>query len=119
MNRKTIVMILALALVVICGVAGFFLMKSQPSGTVAVIYVDTNEYSRIDLSRVKEAYDIIIETRLGRNVIHVEQGAIAITEADCPDQICVHQGRLTGGGVPIICMPHHVVINIEGSGIDA
>lgn len=119
MDRKTKIYILIFALVVIVGIASFIFSKSLPGGTEAVIAIDGSEYSRIDLSRVKESYDIIIDNSYGRNVIHVEPGAISITESNCPDFICVHQGRLTGSGLPIICMPHHLVISIEGSGIDA
>ena len=39
--------------------------------------------------------------------------------ADCPDGVCVAQGAISSGGVPIICMPHHLSVRIEGDGIDA
>ena len=43
----------------------------------------------------------------------------AVTEADCPDHICVLMGRLTtDGGMPIICMPHRLMIEIEDDGLD-
>ena len=45
-------------------------------------------------------------------------GAISVTEADCPDGICVRQGKLTTAGVPIVCMPHRLVIEIYGDAID-
>ena len=50
--------------------------------------------------------------------MHVEPGAISVTEADCPDGICVRQGKLTTAGVPIVCMPHRLVIEIYGDAID-
>ena len=108
-------------LVVFCALcAGAFLILRGigGDGTVAVISVDGEELDRIDLSRVKESYDIEIDTGYGRNVVHVEPGAISVTEADCPDKICVAMGRLQGSGIPIICMPHHLIIAIEGDGID-
>lgn len=87
-------------------------------GTVAHISIDGKEYDVIDLSKVKESYNIEINSEYGYNVIHVEPGAISVTESNCPDLICVHQGKLTGGGVPIVCMPHRLVIQIEGVNID-
>ena len=87
-------------------------------GTVAVISIDGEEVDRIDLSRVTEPYYIDIDTDVGRNIVEVSPGAIAVVYADCPDQICVHQGQLTGGGIPIVCMPHRLVIQIEGGDID-
>ena len=42
-----------------------------------------------------------------------------MTEADCPDHICVYMGKLTTeGGMPIICMPHRLIIEIEDDGLD-
>ena len=87
-------------------------------GVIAVITVDGKEVDRIDLSRVKEPYDFDLTTEYGHNTIHVEPGAISVTEADCPDLICVYMGKLSGDGIPIICMPHHLMIAVEDSGID-
>ena len=85
----------------------------------AVITVDGEVVERINLSKVRESRDIVIETAYGSNTVHVEPGAISVTEADCPDHICVLMGRLTtDGGMPIICMPHRLMIEIEDDGLD-
>lgn len=117
-DKNTKIIIIVLALLCVLGIVSFALLKNLPSGTVAVISVDGEEYERIDLSAVKEAYDIEISTDFGKNTVHVEPGAISVTSASCPDKVCVKQGRLSGGGVPIVCMPNRLVISIEGSGID-
>lgn len=83
-------------------------------GRMARISLDGEVYEEIDLNAVVLPYDITIETELGYNIIHVEHGAISVTEADCPDQICVHQGKITGSMVPIACLPHRLVIEILG-----
>ena len=117
MKRKNWFWILLFLLLVAGGLL-LYRQLGQTGGTVAVITVDGEEIERVDLSRIKDSYDIVIETGYGRNTVHVEPGAISVTEADCPDRICVHQGRLTGGGIPIICMPHRLVIEIEDSELD-
>ncbi len=117
-DKNSKIIIIVLVLLCLLGIASFVLLKNLPSGTVAVISVDGEEYDRVDLSKVSQAYDIEIATKYGRNVVHVEPGAISVTSASCPDKVCVNQGRLTGGGVPIVCMPNRLVISIEGSGID-
>ena len=89
-----------------------------PEGTTAVITIDGEEYRRIDLSKVKESYEFEIKTQYGSNTVLVEPGAISVSSADCPDKICIHQGRLTQAGIPIVCMPHRLVIRIEGEEID-
>ena len=118
MDKKTKIWIAVLLSVVLLGLLGFFALSRLGGGTIAVITVDGQEYKRIDLSRVTESYDIEIDTKYGHNTVHVEPGRIAVTEADCPDGICVAQGAIDRGGVPIVCMPHRLVVKIEGSGID-
>ena len=57
----------------------------------------------------------------GYNVVEVERGRIRVAEANCPDQICVRQGWLSNSAAPIACLPHKLVIRLEGgeeAGID-
>lgn len=97
----------------ILGVGAFLLLSgTDTGGRTARISLDGELYEEIDLNAVALPYDIRIETELGYNVIHVEHGAISVSEADCPDQICVHQGKITGSMVPIACLPHRLVIEI-------
>ena len=119
MDRKTKKWIIILAAVVIAGLVSYCLAMSTGGGTVAVISIDGEEYERIDLSKVTESYDIELSTQYGHNTVHVSKGAIRVSESDCPDHICMNQGAITKSGVPIICMPHRLVIQIEGGGIDA
>ena len=118
MDKKTKIWIAVLLSVVLLGLLDFFALSRLGGGTIAVITVDGQEYQRIDLSRVTESYDIEIDTKYGHNTVHVAPGRIAVTQADCPDGICVAQGAIDRGGVPIVCMPHRLVVKIEGSGID-
>ena len=46
----------------------------------------------------------------------MEQGRIRVSQADCPDQVCVDQGWIADGTVPIVCLPHKLVIEIVGGG---
>ena len=106
------------AIVIIACLVAWYFIKSSGSGTMAVIYVDGEEYDRIDLSRVKESYSFDIDTEYGHNTVTVDPGAISVTEADCPDKVCVNQGKISTGGVPVVCMPHRLYIMIEGGDID-
>lgn len=118
MSSKKIILILAAA-VLICLAVWFIIARLAPEGVIAVVNVDGEEFRRIDLSKVKEPYEFTVETKYGSNTILVEPGAISVSSADCPDKICVNMGRLTGAGMPIVCMPHRLYIEIEGDAIDA
>ena len=75
----------------------------------------------IDLSKVSGSYEFEIKgTDGGSNKIRVEKGRIAVIEADCPDKICVKQGYIQNGSIPIVCLPHRLSVTIIGKdGIDA
>lgn len=119
MDKKTIMWIGVFAAVLLLCAAAYFFLSGMETGPVAVITVDGEVYERIDLSKVKESYDIEIDTPFGHNTVHVVPGGISISEADCPDGVCVRQGLMTKGGIPIVCLPHRLIISMEGSGIDA
>ncbi len=58
-----------------------------------------------------EAYDIEIDNDFNRVVIN--QGTVFIEDADCPDKLCVKQGKISKSGESIICLPHKVVVKIS------
>ena len=49
----------------------------------------------------------------GRNTVTIRDGKVAVTHADCPDQICVKRGWCSGGR-EIVCLPNRLVIRFLG-----
>ncbi len=82
-------------------------------GTIAEIYQDGNLIQSVDLSKVSDSYTIPVVTETGENIIQVESGSISVLSATCPDQVCVRQGKIHDGMVPIVCLPHKLVIEIK------
>ena len=55
----------------------------------------------------------------GVNVVTVQNGKIAVTEACCPDQYCMHRGFCASGTV-IVCLPNRLVIHfLQEQTVDA
>ena len=48
------------------------------------------------------------------NLIMVENGRVCVSEADCPDQICVRHGWIRYAGESIVCLPHRLVVTVRG-----
>ena len=118
MKKKSWIWILIFAVLVLAGLAAAVRI-GRGGGAVARITVGGEVVERIDLTKVREARDLVIETAWGRNVIHIEPGAVSVSEADCPDQICVKMGKLTTeGGMPLVCMPHRLIVEIEDDGLE-
>ena len=88
--------------------------KSQYGGNKEVVIKVENEvYARHKLDDViDETY--VIETDLGRNVVYIKDGEVWIHEANCPDDTCVRDGRISEPGEILVCLPHRVVVEVVG-----
>lgn len=56
------------------------------------------------------------------NLVLIEDGMVRVTDADCPDQLCMKQRSVSRNGESIICLPHKLVLQIhakEESTLDA
>ena len=106
-----VLMFIVLLCVSVCAAALTF--SRRTSSLTAGIYIDGECVRRVDLNRVRETERYIVETENGSNVILIEPGRICVERADCPDQICVMQGWLPDSGLPVVCLPHHLMIQLE------
>lgn len=116
MKRTRFWVLLFVAIAVLASAGTFWLFGGRSSGTVAHIYQGGTAIRTIDLSRVTEVETFVVEGPAGTNTIEVEPGRIRVSHADCPDQVCVRQGWISDGVVPIVCLPNQLVIQLEDSG---
>ena len=104
------IVLLAVALIVL----SVLLLTSRSEGTVVQVIQDGTVLREIDLSKVKEPYSFTVEAPDGgSNRIEVEPGRIRVADADCPDKICISQGWLSDQSVPIVCLPHRLIIKLR------
>lgn len=116
MKGKAIMFLLLAA--VAASAAVLLLRGGGEDSPVARISRDGALLEEIDLNKVDQPYTLTFEDESGSNTISVEKGRIRISEADCPDRICVDQGWISDGTVPIVCLPHRLMVEIEGGGGD-
>ena len=82
------------------------LLSSEPAGR-AKITSDGEVISIVDL-KVNQEFTVVSSS--GSNTITVKDGAIAVTEAECPDHYCMKRG-FCNGGTQIVCLPTRLVIS--------
>ena len=118
MNKQTKILTGVLIAVVLLSTGVLVWRKLNPqSAQIVKITQKGQVLQEIDLTQVKEPYSFVIEGESGAlNTVQVETGRICISEASCPDQICVHQGWISDGSEPIVCLPNQVIIQITGGG---
>ena len=84
-------------------------------GAYAVVKIDGQSYGTYALSEDRE-----IDIGSG-NHISIKGGAVRMTDADCPDHICIRQGKISTDGAMITCLPNRVTVQVRaeaGSGED-
>lgn len=58
----------------------------------------------------------------GSNILVIADREAWLIEANCPDLLCVHQGKIHYTGQSIICLPNRLTVTVEGGesdGVDA
>lgn len=78
---------------------------------VAVVTVDGKEYGRYPLE--KNHTETIHLSDGSYNTFEVKDGYVSMTDASCPDQICVNHSRISKKNETIVCLPDKVVITVE------
>ena len=98
-----------------------FFLRRPNEGAYVQITVDGTVCGNYPLSE-----DAVIEIRnqdgAVTNILKIEQGRAKMIEADCPDQLCMHQKAIFLGKENIVCLPNKVVvtvINEEETRLDA
>ena len=111
-TRTWIIILVAVAALLI--LLSVLFLTARTDGTTAQIILDGEVIREIDLSRVSEPYTFVVEDgNGGTNRVVVEPGRICVSEANCPDGICISQGWLSDQDVPIVCLPHRLIIKIR------
>ncbi len=100
-----VVLVLALLLWLLPRALGFFSVQGEKQVRITV---EGELYGTYDL---QEEQTIEINDS---NVCRIQDGEVNMTEADCPDKLCMHQGPISISGETIVCLPNKVVIEIVG-----
>ncbi len=96
---------------------GLWLLLRQ-TGAAVIVEQNGRETARYAL---KEDRTVRIEGEGGYNLLVIEGGEVWLSEADCPNRLCVKTGRIRYAGQSIVCLPHRLTVRIAGgaSALDA
>ena len=107
--------IIILGMVILASVAVAAVIRQSPVSQASV-YQNGALIETFNLTAITEPYSFEVSCEIGCNVITVEYGRICVSDADCPDKACVRQGWISGGIIPIVCLPHRLLIEFERIG---
>lgn len=111
-----IVAILIIFLVLISGI-GTLMYKQHVKSThnFAVIKLNGKIIQTIDLNAVKSQKEWKIYNKSGSyNLIEILPGKIRIKDSNCTNKICVKEGWISQAGQILVCLPHNLIISVDG-----
>ena len=102
-------------LLILGGALALFLYATRQTGGYVSVQVDGETVMELPLS---EDAQIVLGEGGHTNTLVIKDGTAQIIEAGCPDQICVNQGVVRYAGESIVCLPHKLVVTVEGGQAD-
>ena len=88
---------------------------SKPvSGPVAVVTLNGEEAGRYPLSEEGS-----FSLNGGSNLLIVSGGEAWVSEANCPDKVCMGMGKISRNGEFIACLPNRLLVVVEGAAEDS
>ena len=110
--------LLVLAVLVLAGGLWLYNILSRESGARVSVTVAGEELCTLPLD---EDTSLVIGEGERQNTLVISGGEAWISEASCPDHVCVRSGHVSFDGQTIVCLPHKLVITVVGgeeSGLD-
>jgi hypothetical protein len=93
--------------------AAFYLRSPSAEASVQIT-VDGADYGTFLLAE-ERSVSICDEAGNVTNVLEISGGRAKMTEADCPDQLCMYQKAISLDGEMIVCLPNKVVVTVKNS----
>ncbi len=86
---------------------------TKKEGAYVIVRVNGEQVAKYYLNEDGE-----YELNGGTNVLKIEQGKAYLIEADCPDHLCVKQGKVDKSGETITCLPNRLTVTVYGADSD-
>lgn len=99
--------VLIVVLLVITLAATIFYNFSSSKGDLVVVKLG-NEI--IGTYRLDKDGEYVLNN--GSNILVIENGKAYMKDADCPDKLCVHQGKISNANQCITCLPNKITITV-------
>ena len=95
-------------LILIC--VSLILWRSAQADGVAEIRLNGELVQTVRWRELKEKITIPVGDG---NVVAADATGVWMEHADCPDQLCVRQGKIQSGQLSIVCLPNRVTVTLR------
>lgn len=91
----------------------FFMLIARPqNGRTVEVTVDGTVVTTLPLDN--DTTYVIDGVDDGHNTLVIADGKATVTDATCPDGVCVRHRAIDRAGQSIICLPNKVVVRVVG-----
>ena len=112
-NRYDALVVLAvLALAALLAVKPFLTANAPQSGALTVVV--TADGQTLDRLPLADFGTRTYESDGCTLTLTAADGALSVTESDCPNQDCVRSGAISRAGQSIVCLPARIVAELTG-----
>lgn len=112
-KQKRADLLLIGALVLSAALLALWRYHTMDRGALAVVYTDGERTAAYPLTE-----DVAVRLTTGEgtgwNLLVIRDGAADVTDADCPDRLCVRMPPIRYAGENILCLPHRLEVRVEG-----
>ena len=105
MKKKDLILIGIILAVILISFLIMTLVKQD--GAYVIVRVDGVQVAKYELS-VDGQYDL----NGGTNILRIEGGKAYLVSANCPDHLCVNQGKIDESGEVITCLPNRLTVTV-------
>ena len=106
-----------LSILVLAGILGLVFVHSRRETGAAVQVIQGGEVTDT-LSLGKNVTRRYESETGGYNIVEIRDGKVSVTEASCPDKVCVNHGPTDQTADPIVCLPNKLVVRVLAPGDD-
>ena len=107
MNKRDFILIGIIAVVIAAVCLTVFLTREE--GAYVIVRVDGQQVASYSLTENGE-YSL----NGGTNILCIREGRAFLTDANCPDHLCVKQGKIDQTGQTITCLPNRLTVTVYG-----
>ena len=103
--------LLVAVLLLLGGALVLFLWLTRQAGGTVSVRIDGELVMELPLD---EDAELVLGGGTRTNTLAIKDGKARVVEASCPDRICVGHGAIQYAGESIVCLPHRLVITVQG-----
>ena len=107
MNKRRIADVSVIAFFLLVSLLLFLFLRGGKEGSEVRVMVEGKEIGVYSLSKDGE-YSL----NGGTNTLIIKDGKAYMTDADCPDNLCVSQGKISRNGETITCLPNKLTVTV-------